>query len=280
MLIDSPSNEPLCGCETFNRKRAFVKSAGKPVAEVPVFGIASVFTPSKNRGKGYAGQMMRLLAARLREQTAGKGFSVLYSDIGPSFYDKNGGWKAYEGSEIDISNEASFAEASEVGLLTLEDAEECIDRDIELLREEMGYLNENYKTVQFVPQHAELEWAVIRGRHMISALKQSSFVGAKISDNEKWGYITWYPDPSEDSLVVLRLREPISDCALEGLLLMAIKEAREIGLRKVKIWSPSPRLLALLGEEKIIREEHIPCLLLLGDEENVHWRNIERLGWC
>ena len=53
--------------------------------QVPVIGVASVFTPAQNRGKGYAGLMMRLLADKVREMTGNKGFSVLYSDVGPHF---------------------------------------------------------------------------------------------------------------------------------------------------------------------------------------------------
>lgn len=281
MLVDSPSLEPLCACETFNRKRAFVKSVGKSVAQVPVVGVASVFTPSKNRGNGYAGLMMRLLAKRLPEITGGKGYSVLYSDVGPTFYDKNGGWKLHERREVDVSSTMIFQDASEPTLINLEEAEECISQDVGLLREEMGCLDpEDTKIIQLIPQHEELEWAVIRGRQSSSSIKQSPFVGAKISDKENWGYILWFPEISEDSLVILRLREPVSDNALTGLLSAAVEEAKSFGLSKVKIWSPSPRLLTLLGVEALVPDEHLACILPLGDQGRGHWRSIERLGWC
>ena len=44
--------------------------------------------------------MMQLLSERIRTMTGGHALSVLYSDIGPNFYDKNGGWKAYDAIEL------------------------------------------------------------------------------------------------------------------------------------------------------------------------------------
>lgn len=73
----------LCGCETL-RKKAFVARDGK-VEEVVCHGIGSVFCPPENRGRGYAGRMMKELGRKLRTWQAEERpclFSVLYSDIG------------------------------------------------------------------------------------------------------------------------------------------------------------------------------------------------------
>jgi len=284
MLVDSPSTEPLCACETFNRKRALVKTPGKQSEEVPVIGVASVFTPSKSRGKGYAGTMMRLLSERLKKETGSKGFSVLYSDVGPTFYDRNGGWKAHQATEVNIPATSTFSEEIvSMKLMTLEEAEECIKEDARLLKQEMDDLEISEVTaVQLIPQNDELEWATVRGRQSAQAspLKQSENVGARIVDEGKLGYITWVPDLSRRSLTVLRLREPTSDAALKRLVSAALREARDLGLEKVKIWCPSSRLLKLLDTKVVLRDENLPCLLPLGTEERIQWRNIEKLGWC
>ena len=102
ILVDSPSITPLRAGETFNRKKGFVKAPGKSAKEVPVFGVASIFTPPQNRRKGYGGTMMRLLSKRLAVLSGGTGFPVLYSDIGLEFYANNGRWKACEAKELVI----------------------------------------------------------------------------------------------------------------------------------------------------------------------------------
>jgi len=61
-LLDSPSTAPLSACQTINQKRGWVKVPGRPVEEVPVIGIASVFTPAARRNKGYAAALMQLLS--------------------------------------------------------------------------------------------------------------------------------------------------------------------------------------------------------------------------
>ncbi|KAM5533895.1 hypothetical protein V8D89_012435, partial [Ganoderma adspersum] len=89
-------------------------SAPSEIQKVTAYGVASVFTPSRNRGKGYARHMMRLLHWVLAPrsalpptfpnqwgvapdekmlQSAGVAnaqFSVLYSDIGSEFYRSSG----------------------------------------------------------------------------------------------------------------------------------------------------------------------------------------------
>ncbi|KAI0764876.1 hypothetical protein C8Q74DRAFT_1318431 [Fomes fomentarius] len=119
----------LCSCETFRRTAVVAKPSTDPISanvdveEVTAYGIASVFTPARNRKKGYARHMMRLLHWVLAPRSALQGppnissstrsstaltfpaewgtppdialsleslgnahFSVLYSDVGREFY--------------------------------------------------------------------------------------------------------------------------------------------------------------------------------------------------
>lgn len=86
----------------------------REVREVTAYGIASVYTPASKRGKGYARHMMRLLHWVLAPRSAlpsafpaewgtapdidvlralgvaNAQFSVLYSDVGPTFYQSSG----------------------------------------------------------------------------------------------------------------------------------------------------------------------------------------------
>jgi hypothetical protein len=297
ILIDTPDTAPLCACETFNRKRGLIKSPTKPAAEVPVIGVASVFTPPQNRGKRYAGVMMQLLSRRLREITGGQGFSVLYSDIGPQFYDKNGGWKSVDAFELELKASKEFHEFEKSTPISFERAKECIERDARYVREEFASLAKCDTTVvQLIPQYGELEWAQMRGKHAAERFKIDigDMVGAEIStpSDEDWGYILWFHEFKESSLTVLRLREPTSDLSLLGLLQVALDEARRCHLSKVTIWTSSRRLETLTGCQITSKTSSLPALLFLSVEEKTDseepesetpklvWRNIEKLGWC
>jgi len=76
----------LSSCETI-KKDALIsqplikQDSPSTVRAVAAHGVGSVFTPSDQRGNGYAGVMLRLLAETLKRGNP-NGFNVLYSDIG------------------------------------------------------------------------------------------------------------------------------------------------------------------------------------------------------
>lgn len=97
VLVDPSSstpNEILSSCETIQKdvvisrpRRDGNKCAGgkSVIEEGKAHGIGSVFTPKGMRGRGYASVMLGLLSEML-ERENGKGFSVLFSDIGKVSY--------------------------------------------------------------------------------------------------------------------------------------------------------------------------------------------------
>ena len=225
--------------------------------------------------------MMQLLSKRIPELTGGKGFSVLYSDVGPKFYAQNGGWKPADAVEIVLPSTTTFVDTLPVETLNLERAEVCMDKDAQLLKEE--FIGVADRTVfQMIPQHDELEWATVRDRQATQHLNLeiSESVGAQFSSSDGWGYIIWFREYKESSLTILRVREPSYDGALRGLLEAAVEEAKRLGLQKVTIWGPSARMEEVGGVKRIPRKMAIPALLYAGDEENVTWQSIEKLGWC
>lgn len=281
ILYESDSPTPLCACETFNRKKGLVKAPGCELREVPVIGVASVFTSAQNRGKGYAGLLMRLLANKIRELTGNRGFSVLYSDVGPIFYAKNGGWETYDADTLVVPSDKVFPRETAVELLTLESAHEWIGKDVKALRDEFSG-EEGQTLIQMIPQQSELEWATVRDHHSAQFLNLeiSEFVGARVFDEKGWGYILWFHQWKESSLTVLRLREPRSNPALVGLIEAALSEARRSKMQKLTIWSPSNRLEKVVGIQKTQRKSALPGLLYMGDETPVKWRSIEKISWC
>ncbi|KAL0472572.1 hypothetical protein QR685DRAFT_439163 [Neurospora intermedia] len=109
----------LSSCETL-RKHA-VAARYDPSSDRVILtegishGIGSVFTDPQYRGKGYANRMMQELGKRLRtwqEEEQTTLFSVLYSDIGKSFYAKNG-WKAFPSTHVSFKPiKSSFSSSS------------------------------------------------------------------------------------------------------------------------------------------------------------------------
>lgn len=225
--------------------------------------------------------MLQLLSERIRAMTGGHALSVLYSDIGPKFYDKHGGWKACDANELLIPSGKEFEDILSADMLNLKDAEVCIDEDVKKLKDEFVG-GKDLTIVQLIPLHEELEWASVRDRHLAKHLKleEAENFGAKVSLVNDWGYVLWFHEFQSSALTILRLREPSTDTGMRGLLQAALLEARRSGLENVKIWSPSERLENITGIKKIIRKDAVPSLLYFEEHERTHWRNIEALGWC
>ena len=225
---------------------------------------------------------MRLLSERIRGVTQGRGFSVIYSDIGPEYYAKNGGWESrHAENELIIPSTKSMSDTAAIELLNLTQAEECINEDVKLIKEDLAVSSDSV-TIQLVPQQSELEWATLRASQTSKHLKLEDIkvIGAQTTSADGWGYILWCHEYKESSLTVLRLREPSSDAGLRGLIQAALIEAERSGFQKVTVWSASERLEILCGIKTRIREGALPGLLWFTDDKNVHWRNIEKLGWC
>jgi hypothetical protein len=225
--------------------------------------------------------MMQLLSERIRGLSNGRGFSTLYSDIGPKFYANNGGWGIHDAVEVSIPSSTYFEDAMPVELLGLQMAEDCIDKDVKLLRDELDSQVDR-TVVQMIPQHSELEWCFVREKQSAAHLNLGTpeIVGAKVGSGNEWGYVLWFHEYTKSSLTVLRLREPTSDAAVKGLLGAALRETEKSGLGKVSIWSPSERVERVTAIKKVPRTSALPALLCLDEDENVQWQRIEKLGWC
>ncbi|KAK8850684.1 hypothetical protein IAR55_004604 [Kwoniella newhampshirensis] len=101
---DPTSTDMLAHCEIFKRKSIAANPGSSQVKEVFSYGIASVFTPPPNRGKGYARILLRMLHYVIAPPTLlppfpshwgtapdiggfrDAAFSVLYSGVGDKYY--------------------------------------------------------------------------------------------------------------------------------------------------------------------------------------------------
>lgn len=136
-----PDRRPvLSSCETLRKRAVYAPASGNgdgdgddQVREGVAYGVASVFTDPAFRGKGYASRMLSELARKLRRgKTGGKGpvngdgegegedgageledslFSVLYSDIGKTFYARHG-WMPFPSTHVSFKPRSRPAQSS------------------------------------------------------------------------------------------------------------------------------------------------------------------------
>ncbi|CAK7227946.1 hypothetical protein SEUCBS140593_006747 [Sporothrix eucalyptigena] len=139
ILTDStlpPNQRPiLSSCETLRKQAMAAEASTTPkVTDGVAHGIASVFTDPIYRGKGYAGRMLTELGKQLeRWQVSNPAhgevgaeakdgsktlFSVLYSDIGKSYY-AGKGWPAFPSTHLSFPPLAAEETASYSAVPTL-----------------------------------------------------------------------------------------------------------------------------------------------------------------
>lgn len=93
----------FASCESIPKHAYMIRDGA--FENVTVHGVASVYTRPEYRGKGYAGRMMSELGKKLETWQSVDGsvnpFSVLFSDIGQTYYAKFG-WKLFQSTHIHL----------------------------------------------------------------------------------------------------------------------------------------------------------------------------------
>ncbi|KAI8837563.1 hypothetical protein BC829DRAFT_493151 [Chytridium lagenaria] len=209
---DTESLDPLSHCETYEQESTFVDNHGVHHSGI-VYGIASVFTPLKHRGKGYASTMLKLLESELKSRKHSLG-SILFSDIGPTFYNRLG-WKPYSTATIEmkVSNEMNGADDlvklldEQAGLETLSPV------NIESLK---GTLSSS--SILIHPTSSQFQWLFARSRFYCKELRNAElkYVGAK---SRNGSYVLWAPDFKEGFLEIARFVHNGEQVELDALLL-------------------------------------------------------------
>jgi GNAT superfamily N-acetyltransferase len=160
----------LASCESI-LKHAYLARDGT-LHKIQAHGIASVYNRPEHRGKGYASRMMAELGKKLESWQSVDGqtnhFSVLFSDIGTTFYARHG-WKVYPSTHIHLHPVSrDFYAASCSGLpavrdLSLEDLKHIptVDYMEHRLRETS---RSNPKSVHLAirPDFEHFEWHFVR----------------------------------------------------------------------------------------------------------------------
>ncbi|RPA74233.1 hypothetical protein BJ508DRAFT_39504 [Ascobolus immersus RN42] len=269
-------------CETIEKK-AVVKENGT-VRDVKSWGICSVFVAEEYRGKGYAGAMMKALGEVIDKMGVDEdGFSVLYSDIGKTFYERNGGWKATSTEEIQLPVLQVEGEVDGVKWLGKEDFGWMGEQAVVDVRKAVDE-TEGERVMAVLPTGEVFEWAVAHGGFVAEKLfqREVSVVGAECEGS----WVLWKVDVNAGGLAVLFVHgegEGLRKC-----FMAACVEAGKWGLGKVVVWRPSKGVLEVVrgvkeweGVSVGEREGSIPALRWKNAEDvEVEWVANEKYAWC
>ncbi|KAK0643812.1 hypothetical protein B0T16DRAFT_189189 [Cercophora newfieldiana] len=320
-----PNERPiLSSCETL-RKRAIRARPDGSVEDGIAHGIGAVFTDAQYRGRGYANRLMRELGLRLRtwqgeskrrNSNPDEVFcSVLYSDIGKTFYAKLG-WAPYpsshvafppvSGAESGLAPQDGYrgAKARPIGYHEL--AELCC-ADERLLRERVARTaRESGRTaVALLPDLDQILWHLMREDYMMKRIfgRTPSVRGAVYGEKGRRVWAVWtraYYGGLEkregNTLHLLRVvvedEEGMEEReVVEGfteIVRIAQCEATEWCLQECQMWNPTGLLRRVVegcGLECAFVEregESIASLMWYGEgtTEGVEWVANEKFGWC
>ncbi|KAJ5102065.1 Acyl-CoA N-acyltransferase [Penicillium alfredii] len=305
-------------CESY-RKKALLAYDGK-VEDVGTHGVGSVYCRPEFRGKGYAKRMLEELSCKLdtwqmEKESRGRSlFSVLFSDIGRSFYAQFG-WRPFLSSHMSLLPNFKDGEPdgvacdSEARDLFAEDVQSrlCNDQVLTKLRERMRVASQQSPgaKIAILPDFDHYVWHWAREEFYAQKLfSQRDPPVIKGAGNDKARvYCAWTRNfgetPEDNVLYILRWvyddptspeQEQTTIHAMAAILRRAQLQARDWNMSKVEFWNPSPLLqkaVALLDPvaQVVHREKSsISSLRWTGAEQglgkDVEWLLNEKYTWC
>lgn len=321
ILVDknlTPDQRPiLCSCESF-RKRSLVSDSKGNVADTIVHGIASVFCPPAYRRRGFAKRMMTELSKALRSWQVEYGRcvgSILYSDIGKSYYSKIG-WQPTPTNNHLVLKPSESCPQDSVKEVSVQDLLELCEKDELMIRRAMATAAEGAeRRVTILPDIDHVLWHITREEFVCQILfdKVPHAKGAIAGSPGSRIWSIWthrYNSPpneklGDNTLYILRLvfeKDPSGNSSpechehgeqvdyLKAILEAAQNEAALWNLDQVKLWHPTPLIEDLIGQcgiehSAVEREEEKIASGLWYDENDdggvvTHWVNNEYYAWC
>ncbi|PHH55361.1 hypothetical protein CFIMG_007360RA00001 [Ceratocystis fimbriata CBS 114723] len=308
----TPGTRPiLSSCDTL-RRRGLVAMDGT-VDEVEVQAIGAVFTDPAFRGRRYAQRLMQLLQQEMEAPASDTGhvtpgLSVLFSDIGKTFYAKLG-WNVHESRHVEIRpsitglSGAAEGESQKAQPLRMHDLAELCVLDEAVLRKAMAKSTET--AIALIPDYDTMLWHHLREDFMTTTLFEKSPavrgaisgpVGARVWAVWVRSYYSGASDPKDNTMHILRLgfedQESMSDSELAerltGILDIAVKEAHEWVTSSVHMWNPPEQVIGALEKtgiefSMVDREEtSIPSVMMHGKFHGKtanKWIINEKFGW-
>ncbi|CAO3571503.1 unnamed protein product [Mortierella alpina] len=292
----------LATAETYERP-GLLATIQDGVKDVRAISVASVHTPERYRGNGYASVMMKLLWKEI-QQMRHISFTFLYSAVGPTFYGRIG-WAPKRSDEMLIPAEHVLPQAERdvtppVILQEITDQElpALLEQDAARLRRRMQMRLETVSSKQTLvaplPEPNCVRWLLARARftteHVLK-LDQHQITAVGARDPKSDSFVLWYPSLLEDKLFVLRwyldqkLSQRDQDNTATAMIKVLQQEAKRWKLSQAVVWNPDQSLADLAGLSIRYRyEKAIPSMGLVTslehDTDDVDWILSEKYSWC
>ncbi|GMF26708.1 unnamed protein product [Phytophthora lilii] len=283
-----------CHCKTLRFDCVYRHSSGE-IERGYSYNVSSVYTLPEFRKRGLAGLFLTEVAKQL-ERLPKALASVLYSDVGPTFYDKLG-WKCHPSKMATMKVGADNNNDNVVDLETMlldDKLEKFLEADNARLVDELS--SEKFRGQEvflILPTRDSIEWQFMNGEYYarVAGLDElPSRCGVKRNDN---AFVIWCHNLKESTLYLVRARFPDSgDNAAEttkALLDAAVQEARKFKLKKVVIWDPPSGLLhddvhRQLGIEVAERQLSLSSAMVFRHEKGTEgtlpvWFSNEKYAW-
>uniref|UniRef100_K3WEX0 LYC1 C-terminal domain-containing protein n=1 Tax=Globisporangium ultimum (strain ATCC 200006 / CBS 805.95 / DAOM BR144) TaxID=431595 RepID=K3WEX0_GLOUD len=256
-----------CHCESHRFDCVFRNRKGEIVHGFSHH-IGSVFTLPSHRKNGLASFFLTEIAKSMAKRPNAVA-SVLYSDIGPTYYDKLG-WRLHPSTIAELNVAAARNTAAiETGkdastgtkLFLDQELDAFLAQDNRCIVDEMsGGQYDGKEVFAALPTRDSIEWQFCIGVHYanIRGFKDlPSQCGLKL-DND--AFVVWCHNLKESTLYIVRARFPKDasrhDAVLQ-LLRAALVEAKAFQLDHVAIWDPPSLLFApeIVSKLDVVKEE-------------------------
>ncbi|KAG6017884.1 hypothetical protein E4U43_008438 [Claviceps pusilla] len=312
------SGRPILSSLEVYRKRAIVRGTNGIVRDVTAHGVATVFTPPKNRRKGYGSKMLSLLGDELAQQQSQEPgsaeFSILFSDVGKTFYAQQQ-WMPFPSTHLSFSvtpftTTNNATEDDCLTLITNENLPMIAELDEQTVREKLARppLRPNTVRVAILPDLATYEWYLTRAGILTTHLlgKAPTVHGAMYNPPGRPHSRVWMlwspavsggshsPDKNVMNILHYALEDPaipddVLSRALNTIMCVAQTQAKEWLCSRIDMWNPEDRIRVLLQQSVSLPSELVDretsCIASLrwfgeGSVSDVEWVDNQKFEWC
>ncbi|WP_224247114.1 GNAT family N-acetyltransferase [Hyalangium gracile] len=246
-LLCAEDGAVLASCESY-RMDSFLRGPDGAPSPGDSFGIASVFTEERLRGRGYATRLMDLVAAELERASPRVHSALLFSDVGAPLY-RRSGYQETEAWDWCFTPEPGEPAARVDRLLSEREVGAGLAR---MRRPEAPFF--------YWPTAEQVDWHIERERIYTELLSRPrpEAQGATVGESTALWYMT--ARSSALTMVMFDARTAEDAAALLGA---ARRVAHRAGLAQVVLWEEpalAPLLARVPGAARVAREDSLPML--------------------